>query len=117
MVAPLRGHADQRKLRCGEELLHELVTHLAVGAAMAGIVKLNAHQRLHRTRLTEQEVYVLLSDAVFCRAVLMGARNEEDVREADFGADEGLGSHDRCEDVVERHLCWREEVITHSVWE
>jgi hypothetical protein len=79
MVAPLHGHADQGKLGCGEELLHELVTRLPVGATMAGIVKLNAHQRLHRARLTEQEVHMLLGDAVFGRVVLVRARDEEDV--------------------------------------
>ncbi len=60
-----------------KRFLHEYVSRLPVATGMASIIQLNPEKRLHGVAFTQQEINMLLRDAIKVGQVYIGIRCEE----------------------------------------
>jgi hypothetical protein len=107
-----------KRQRCsGEDGVHELVTSLPVLSLMARVVQFNTGDRSHGGRVAQEEIHVLLRDPTSGPLVLIWARDEHDVAEIHLWTDNGLSTNGCEQCPIERQLGWRQEVVSHSIWE
>ena len=105
---------EQRQLSRRERLVNKAVSHLSVSSAVTGIVKLDSRERPERLRRAQHKVDMLLPNLVGIRLVLAAFDDEQQIGQADFGANHGPSSHHLRKHEIKRLLGGREKVVTNS---
>lgn len=106
---------EQGKICRLKGFVHKFVTYLPVGTIVTGIVQFNAQDGVHRLRITEQKAQVLLDDATAIALIFVGASYKKDVGQANFRTNDRPVARHVAEDMIERELRGRKEVIVDTI--
>ena len=101
VVALLCGNTEQQDLCSREDLIDKRITFLTLRLLVTAIIQFNPDEWAHGVWLAQHKIDMLARDAVEKGVKIGAGRDEKEILQSDFWADNGLIAGDGNQDMIQ----------------